>query len=186
MTWSVSNYTESYKLLRTNASYAYSKVGEGGRQASLWPMQSGYHEGQGGLQVVLDWYCYQKAQQQATVWGSWVQSWSWLREALDKVCGNPASSSSINALVSEVQQLKSVLNDAGLTCSRTGIGSVIQAWRKVVQKAETKSQSKAAAAMWQNPAADMAALESDIPRHGDQLSPSITISRTNNPRTLPG
>jgi len=46
------------------------------------------------------------------------------------------------------------MNDAGSTCSRTGIGSVIQAWRKVVQKVESKSQSKAAAAMWQKPAAD--------------------------------
>lgn len=137
-------------------------------------------------QVVLGWYCYQKAQQQATDWGSWVQSWSWLREALDKVCGNPASSSSFNALVSEVQQLKSVMNDAGSTCSRTGIGSVIEAWRKVVQKVETKSRSKAAAAMSQKPAADMAAQDSGIPSHGDQLSPSITISRTKNLRTLPG
>jgi len=50
------------------------------------------------------------------------------------------------------------MNDAGSTCSRTGIGSVIQAWRKVVQKVESKSQSKAAAAMWQKPAADSSRL----------------------------
>lgn len=94
---------------------------------------------------------------------------------LDKVCGSLANSNTVNALDSEVQQLKAAISKWCMFenwCWYHSSSTVPAHGAKwFVWKQKPKSWSKVAVAWKQKPAASIAAQNSGIPSHSDHLSP---------------